>query len=168
MAELVDRVTAVLQEDAPMTAEDLSTELDSDPDALADALDAAVARGELLQETRYRSEATSSAAAELASLGIRDVTDRIEEYLPEAEAALTAALRDRGHDPAAAAAGAAADRMLAGLRHLAEASRTYAATLNDPDADGHAAERQLRAARAAAFSSLRELLNAAAATPRGV
>ena len=64
MAELVDRATAVLQEDAPMTAEDLSTEFDSDPDALADALDAAVARGELLQETRYRSEATSSAAKE--------------------------------------------------------------------------------------------------------
>ena len=98
---------------------------------------------------------------ESASLGIRDVTDRIEEYLPEAEAALTAALRDRGHDPAAAAAGAAADRMLAGLRHLAEASRTYAATLNDPDADGHTAERQLRSARAAAFSSLSELLDGA-------
>ena len=98
---------------------------------------------------------------ESASLGIRDVTDRIEGYLPEAEAALTVALSDRGHDPAAAAAGAAADRMLAGLRHLAEASRTYAATLNDPDADGHAAERQLRAARAAAFSSLRELLDGA-------
>ena len=98
---------------------------------------------------------------ESASLGIRDVTDRIEEYLPEAEASLTAALRDRGHDPAAAAAGAAADRMLAGLRHLADASRTYAATLNDPDADGHAAARQLRAARAAAFSSLSELLDGA-------
>ena len=64
MAELVDRATAVLQQGAPMTAEDLSTELDSDPDALADALDAAVARGGLLQETRYRSEATSSAAEE--------------------------------------------------------------------------------------------------------
>ena len=98
---------------------------------------------------------------ESASLGIRDVTDRIEEYLPEAEASLTAALRDRGHDPAAAAAGAAADRMLAGLRHLAEASRTYAVTLNDPDVDGHAAERQLRAARVAVFSSLRDLLDGA-------
>ena len=98
---------------------------------------------------------------ESASLGIRDITDLIEGYLPEAEAALTAALRDRGHDPAAAAAGAAADRMLAGLRHLAEASRTYAATLNDPDVDGHAAERQLSAARAAVFSSLRDLLDGA-------
>ena len=98
---------------------------------------------------------------EAASLGIRDVTDRIEEYLPEAEASLIAALRDRGHDPAAAAAGAAADRMLAGLRHLAEASRTYAVTLNDPDVDGHAAERQLRAARVAVFSSLRDLLDGA-------
>ncbi len=98
---------------------------------------------------------------ESASLGIRDVTDRIEAYLPEAEATLTVALRDRGHDPATTAAGAAADRMLTGLRHLAEASRTYAATLNDPDVDGHAAERQLRAARAAAFSSLRDLLDGA-------
>ena len=97
---------------------------------------------------------------ESASLGIRDVTDLIEGYLPEAEAALTAALRDRGHDPAAAA-GAAADRMLAGLRHLAEASRAYAATLNDPDVDGHAAERQLRAARVAVFSSLSDLLDGA-------
>ena len=101
---------------------------------------------------------------------MRDVTDRIEEYLPEAEAALTATLRDRGHDSAAAAAGAAADRMLAGLRYLAEASRIYAATLNDFDADGHAAEIQLRAARAAAFSSLRNLLVVRpprVATPRG-
>ena len=56
---------------------------------------------------------------ESASLGILDLAERIEDYLPEAEAALTEALRDRGHDPAAAAAGAAADRMLAGLRHMA-------------------------------------------------
>ena len=98
---------------------------------------------------------------ESASLGIRDVTDRVEQYLPEAEAALTAALRDRGHDPATAAAGAAADRMLAGLRHLAEASRTYAATLHDPDADGHAAESQLCAACAAAFTSLTDLIDGA-------
>ena len=70
--------------------------------------------------------------------------------MPEAEAALTAALRDRdrGHDPATAAAGAAADRMLAGLRHTAGASRAYAATLDDPDVDGRTAERELRAASA--------------------
>ena len=75
---------------------------------------------------------------ESASLGILDVADRIEEYLPEAEAAVTATLRDRGHDPATAAAGAAADRMLAGLRHLAGASRAYATTLDAPDVDGRA------------------------------
>ena len=55
--------------------------------------------------------------------------DRIEEYLPEAEATLTLSLRGRGHDPAA---GAAADRMLARLPHLADASRAYAATLTIP------------------------------------
>ena len=98
---------------------------------------------------------------ESASLATRDVADRIEEYLPEAEAALTATLRDRGHDPATAAAGAAADRMLAGLRHTAGASRAYAATLDDPDVDGRAAERELRAASAGAFSSLTELIDGA-------
>ena len=95
---------------------------------------------------------------ESASLGICDVADRIEEYLPEAEATLTLSLRGRGHDPAAAAAGAAADRMLAGLRHVADASRAYAATLDDPDVDGSAAERKLHAARADAFTSLRALI----------
>ena len=99
--------------------------------------------------------------SESASLAILDVVDRIEEYLPEAEAALTAALRDRGHDLAIAAAGAAADRMLAGLRHIAGASRAYAATLEDPDVDGRAAERELRAACAGACSSLRELIDEA-------
>ena len=69
---------------------------------------------------------------ESASLGILDVADRIEEYLPEAGTALTAALRDRGHDPVTAAAGAVADRMLAGLCHLAETSRSCAAPLEDP------------------------------------
>ena len=98
---------------------------------------------------------------ESASLAILDVADRIEEYLPEANAALTATLRARGDDPAAAAAGAAADRMLAGLRHLAGASRAYAATLDDPDADGRAAQRELREACADAFSSLTELTDGA-------
>ena len=59
---------------------------------------------------------------ESASLGISDVTNRIEEYLPEAEATSTVALRDRGHDPAAAD-DAATDRMLAGLRHLGHRGR---------------------------------------------
>ena len=36
---------------------------------------------------------------ESASLGISDATNRIEEYLPEAEVALTVALRDRGPQP---------------------------------------------------------------------
>ena len=98
---------------------------------------------------------------ESASLGIYDVADRIEAYLPEAEATLTRSLRGRGHDPAVAAAGAAADRMLAGLRHLADASRAYAATLDDPDVDDSAAERELHTARAEAFTSLRALVERA-------
>ena len=98
---------------------------------------------------------------ESASLGIYDVTDRIEEYLPQAEAALTAALRDRGHDPAAAAAGSVADRMLAGLRHMAGASRAYAATLDDPDMDSRSVERELRTACADAFTSMTELIDGA-------
>ena len=36
---------------------------------------------------------------ESASLGICDLADRIEEYLPEAETALTAALRDSRPGP---------------------------------------------------------------------
>ena len=98
---------------------------------------------------------------ESASLGICDVADRIEEYLPKAEAALTATLRHRGHDTATAAAGAAADRMLAGLRHVAGASRAYAATFDDPDVDGRAAECELRTACAGAFSSLAGLIDGA-------
>ena len=53
-ADLVSRATAALRERAPMTAKDLSTKLEADPEALAEALDTAAARGELLQETRYR------------------------------------------------------------------------------------------------------------------
>ena len=98
---------------------------------------------------------------ESASLGILDAADRIEAYLPEAEAALTLSLRGRGHDPAAAAAGAVADRMLAGLRRLAAASRAYAATLDDPDVDDSAAESELHAARADASAGLRELIEGA-------
>ena len=98
---------------------------------------------------------------ESASLGIRDVVDRIEEYLPEAEATPTLSLRGRGHDPAAAAAGATADQMLAGLRDLADASRAYAATLDDPDVDDSAAEGELDTARADAFTSLRALIEGA-------
>ena len=63
-AVLVSRATAILQESAPMTAEDLSTELEVDLDALAVALGAAVARGELLQETHYHIEAAGSATGE--------------------------------------------------------------------------------------------------------
>ena len=98
---------------------------------------------------------------ESASLGICDVANRIEAYLPEAEATLTLSLRSRGHDPVAAAAGAAADRMLAGLRHLADASRAYAATLDDPDMDDSAAEQELHMARAGASTSLRALIEGA-------
>lgn len=98
---------------------------------------------------------------ESASLGICDVANRIEEYLPEAEATLTVSLRDRGQDPVAVAVGAAADRMLAGLRHLAEASREYAVTLDDPDVDDSTAERELHAARTDAAASLRALIEGA-------
>ena len=98
---------------------------------------------------------------ESASLGICDVADRIEQYLPEAEATLTLALRGRGDDPAASAAGAAADQMLAGLRHLADASRAYAATLHDPDTDDSDAETELHTARADASASLRALIEGA-------
>ena len=98
---------------------------------------------------------------ESASLGICDVADRIEAYLPEAEATLTLSLRGRDQDPAAVAAGAAADQMLAGLRHLAYASRVYAATLDDPDVDDTTAERELRTARADTSASLRALIDGA-------
>ena len=46
--------------------------------------------------------------------------------------------------------------MLAGLRYLADASRACAATLDDPDVDDSAAERELHTARADAFTSLIE------------
>lgn len=98
---------------------------------------------------------------ESASLGICDAADRIEQYLPEAEATLTLSLRSRGHDPTVAAAGAAADRMLAGLRHLADASRAYAATLHDPDMDDSDAERELHEAHSDASASLRALIEGA-------
>ena len=63
-ADFVSRATAVLQKGAPMTAEDLSTELKVDLEDLAEALDAAAARGELHQETHYRMEAAGSATGE--------------------------------------------------------------------------------------------------------
>ena len=143
----------------PGPEEPLPWSLLTEPPELT-ALDSAV--GDLQQAMQPSTPILESVRLlESASLGICDVADRIEEYLPKAEAALTATLRDRGHDTATAAAGAAADRMLAGLRHLAGASRAYAATLEDPDVDGRAGERELRAARAGAFSSLRELIEGA-------
>ena len=63
-AVLVSRATAILQESAPITAEDLSTEIEVDLEALAVALGAAAARGELLQETHYHIEAAGSATGE--------------------------------------------------------------------------------------------------------
>ena len=56
MADLVSRATKVLQPRAPMTAEELSTELEVDLEFLEDALDAAASRAELLRETRYRTK----------------------------------------------------------------------------------------------------------------
>ena len=64
MADLASRATPVLREGPPISAEDLSATLDVDPEVLADALDAAVTRGELLQETLYRIEAAGSATGE--------------------------------------------------------------------------------------------------------
>ena len=49
-----------------MTAEDLSSELGVDPEALAEALDAAAGRGELIQQAHYRLEAGSTASGEQA------------------------------------------------------------------------------------------------------
>ena len=51
--------------------------------------------------------------------------------------------------------------MLAGLRHLADASRSYAAALDDPDIDDSAAERELHAARADASARLSALIEGA-------
>ena len=49
-----------------MTAEELSDELGVDPERLAEALDAAAARGGLLQQLHYRVEASGSASGEQA------------------------------------------------------------------------------------------------------
>ena len=54
VSDLVSRATAVLRESDPMTPEDLATELDVDPETLAETLDRALASGELVQETHYR------------------------------------------------------------------------------------------------------------------
>ena len=76
LADLVGRAAAVLREGTPMTAEDLSAELDVDLDDLEDALDVAVTRGGLLHETRYRIEASDSATGERASAeGLSDAGD---------------------------------------------------------------------------------------------
>ncbi len=56
VSDLVSRATAVLRGGAPMTAEDLATELEVDLETLAETLGVAVARGELFQETHYRME----------------------------------------------------------------------------------------------------------------
>ena len=53
MTDLVSRSTALLQEGPPMTTEDLSDKLGVDPEILAEALDSAVTRGELLQQSHY-------------------------------------------------------------------------------------------------------------------
>ena len=58
-ADLVERAEEVLQSGAPMTAEDLATKLNVDLEDPAEALRAAVARGEVLQETHYRINAAS-------------------------------------------------------------------------------------------------------------
>ena len=64
LADLVGRATTVLRQGAPTTAERLAAELDVDIEELAEALDGAVARGELFQEKRYRMEATDDETSE--------------------------------------------------------------------------------------------------------
>lgn len=59
MTDLVSQAATLLQEGAPMTAEDLSTQLGIDPETLAEALDAAASRGELIEQAHYRLEARS-------------------------------------------------------------------------------------------------------------
>ena len=54
VSDLFSRATAVLRGGAPMTAEDLATELEVDLETLAETLGVAVASGELSQETHYR------------------------------------------------------------------------------------------------------------------
>lgn len=66
MADLLDRAVALLQEGASMTAEELSAELGVDPETLAEALDAAAARGEVFQQPHYRVETSGSASGEQA------------------------------------------------------------------------------------------------------
>ena len=66
MADLVRRATAKLDAGPPMTAEHLSTELGLGLEAVEDALDVAVARGELRQKTHYRIGAVSSEVEESA------------------------------------------------------------------------------------------------------
>ena len=140
-------------------AESLPWSLLPEPPGLA-ALEAAM--GELDQAVGPSATMVESVRLlESASLGICDVADRIEAYLPAAEAALAQSLNSRGHDLTVAAAGAAADQMLTGLRNLADAARAFAATLDDPDTDGGAAERELRAARVKAFTSLGALIEGA-------
>ena len=56
MADLVDRATKVLRQGAPLTAEELSTELEVDLEFLEHAPNAPASRAELLRETRYRKE----------------------------------------------------------------------------------------------------------------
>ena len=54
LADLISRATAVLQDGTASTMQDLAAELAAAPEDLEVALDAAVARGELCQETHYR------------------------------------------------------------------------------------------------------------------
>ena len=54
VSDLVSRATAALRGGAPMTAEDLATELEVDLETLAETLGGAVASGELFQKTHYR------------------------------------------------------------------------------------------------------------------
>ena len=56
VSDLVSRATAVLREGAPMTAEDLAIQLEVDLETLTETLDPAIASGDLLRETHYRTQ----------------------------------------------------------------------------------------------------------------
>ena len=84
MADLVSRAATRLREGAAMTAEDLSSELGVDPEALAEALDAAAARGELIQQAHYRLEAGSTASGGQAPAWVRSIPQsRVGTLTPE-------------------------------------------------------------------------------------
>ena len=78
-AEIVGRVTEILRGGESMTAQDLSTVLEADPEDVDDALATAAARGDLLQEMHYRLESPAQlSTGKLLKLGrwLADIKNR--------------------------------------------------------------------------------------------